>query len=204
MSFVKPNGRVRVALVALVVLVNGGCASSGTWQRNTGVRSSDPQLVGNRDTNYDHLIVPGERIGPVRMGGSVKDAIQHLGKPDLVNRSTFRGPGYTSDEVYYYYTNECIRFTWDDSGVNPEIESGWRGISVSCDKWRTADGLHVGSDMRDVVSRVSVYCATTRDDGTLLVATKEGIWFSAKDRNSPVDDISVVPKSTNWGGMCKD
>lgn len=200
----KPNDAVRTMLAALAVLVIGGCASSGTWQRNTGMKPSDPQLVGNRDTNYDHLIVPGERIGPVRMGGPVKDAIQHLGKPDTVNRSTFRGPGYNSDEVYYYYTNECIRFTWVDSGVNPEIESGWRGVNVSCDKWRTAGGLHVGSPMGDVVSQLGAYCPQTRDDGTLLVATKDGIWFSAKDRNSPVDDISVVPKSTDWGGMCKD
>jgi len=200
----KPNGAVRIVLAALAVLVIGGCASSGTWQRNTGVRSSDPQLVGNRDTNYDHLIVPGERIGPVRMDGLVRDAIQHLGKPDNVNRSTYRDAAYNSDEVYYYYTNECIRFTWHDSGVNPVIESGWRGINVSCDKWRTPGGLHVGSLMREVVSQLGVYCAQTRDDGTLLVATKEGIWFWAKDRNSPVDDISVVPKSTSWEGMCKD
>jgi hypothetical protein len=90
--------------------------------------------MGQRDMNYDHLIVPGVRIGPVRMGGSVSDAVQHLGDPDKVYRCTFRGPGYNADEVYYYYNDECIQFTWQDSGVEPLIESGWRGINVTCDK----------------------------------------------------------------------
>jgi hypothetical protein len=35
-------------------------------------------------------------------------------------------------------------------GINPQIESGWRGINVTCDKWSTADGLRVGSSMKDV------------------------------------------------------
>ncbi len=152
--------------------------------------------------SYDHLIVPGERIGPVRMGGSVSGAVQHLGEPDNVVRSTFRGPGYDADEVHYLYHDECIQFTWIDSGVEPQVESGLRGINVYCDKWATANGLHVGSSLRDVISQIGEYCPSNDDDGSLTVETKSGVWFSAQDRNSPVSEISVVPASSHWD--CKD
>ena len=189
--------------IVLAGLVLASCAG-GDWQDDTGVRPSDPQLVGPRDPNFDRLIVPGERIGPVALGGSVQRAIQHLGQPDRVDRSTFRGPGYFADEVYYHYTADCIRFTWNDSGVNPTIQNGWRTIQVNCPKWATRDGIKVGTHIRDLVARLGTYCPHMRDDGTLMIATKEGIWYYAKDRNSAITRIAVVPRSDNWGGMCKD
>jgi hypothetical protein len=183
-------------------LLLSGCDSDPNWQRNTGVHASDPHFTGERNMNYDHMIVPGNRIGPVSMGGAVGTVVQHLGKPDTVNRSTFRGPGYTADEVYYYYNDECISFTWEDSGISPRVESGLRGINVTCDKWSTADGLHVGSMMSDLDARLSSYCPFNRSDGTLLIETKNGIWFYAKDRNSPISSISVIPAMNSWD--CKD
>jgi hypothetical protein len=169
------------------------------------VKKSDPRLVGSRDLNYDHKIIPGDRIGPVKMGGLVSDAVQHLGNPDSVSRSTFRGPGYASDEVYYSYKKECIRFTWMDTGLDPRIETGWRGVVVWCDKWSTPDGLRVGDPMKDVNSSVyaSEYCATT-NGGEMFILTKKGIWFTGRNRNSPISSFIVVPVTDNWGGSCKD
>jgi hypothetical protein len=191
------------ALVALLPI--GGCAvADSTWIPNAKPRTSDPHLTGKRDMSYDHLIVPGNRIGPVVMGGAVSEAVRHLGEPDSISRSAFRGPGYSSDEVTYRYKEECISFTWEDSGINPQIESGWRGITVTCDKWSTADGLRVGSSMKDVAGRINEYCPSHRDDGSLLITTKKGIWFESKDRNSPVSRIAVMPVTDNWGNMCKD
>jgi hypothetical protein len=187
----------RLLIVSTVILISS-CAGSG------GIKDSDPHLVGNRDMRYDHLIVPGERIGPVRMGGSVSDAVQHLGEPDSVSRSTFRGPGYDSDEVYYYYTNECVWFTWQDSGIEPKIESGLRGINVNCDKWSTSSGIHVGMPIKDAISRIGEYCASNRDDGSLIISTKVGIWFEAPNRNSTISIIRVMPVTNTWGGQCKD
>jgi hypothetical protein len=178
-----------LAGVAAALFV-AGCAGAG-------IKATDPHLAGNRDMSYDHLIVPGERIGPVRMGASVSSVVQHLGEPDWVKR-------FLADEVTYGYEDECISFTWEDSGVEPEIESGWRGINVTCDKWKTADGLRVGSSPRDIISQIGTYCADNKKDGTLVIASRSGIWFEAQDRNSPVSEISVVPSSTSWNGMCRD
>ncbi len=90
----------RQALVILVfpTFFIGGCSISAG---GSGLKSSDPQLTGQRDLNYDHIVFPGERIGPVRMGGLVSDAVRHLGNPSSVSRSTYCG-GYNSDEVTYY------------------------------------------------------------------------------------------------------
>jgi hypothetical protein len=178
-----------------------GCASSSNWQSNTGVRPSDPQFTGPRNINYDRLIVPGVRIGPVAMGGEVLATIQHLGQPDRVDRSTI--PGF-QPEVYYNYDDECISFTWIDLGINPKIETGWRGINVTCDKWATLYGARVGMPVQDVVKTFGEWCPRVREDGTLLIATKQGIWFFAQDRNSPVTKISVVPTMTTWNGLCTD
>ena len=193
-----------MASLSAVLLITGYIGAYGYSKYPKGMKASDPHLTGQRDMNYDHMIVPGDRVGPVQMGGRVIDAVQHLGDPDRVTRSTFRGPGYSSDEVYYYYKDECISFTWEDSGIEPRIESGWRGINVDCDKWRTANGLHVGSSMKDVNNMIGKYCPTIRGDGSMLIITKEGIWFDAKDRNSPVSWIAVVPVTDNWGNACTD
>jgi hypothetical protein len=193
-----------LAFLCLALFTTAGYLRASNNWHTKGSKSTDPHLNGARDMNYDNLIIAGDRIGPVRMGGLVSDAVQHLGNPDRVFRSTFRGPGYASDEVYYNYKDECIQFTWTDSGIEPTIEKGLRGINVTCGKWTTTDGLHVGSSMKEVGARIGQYCPYTRPNGTLLIATKRGIWFEAKDRNSPVSIIRVMPVMDNWGGMCTD
>jgi hypothetical protein len=197
MAVLKLNGLARAALLALGLLIVS-CEPAHSPASHTGVFPSDPHLVGARDSNYDHLIVPGERIGPVRVGDAVINAIQHLGEPYDVNRRNH------NRSVDYYYDDECISFEWQDAGITPTISANVRaGIDVTCNKWRTADGLHVGSSLQDVVSRFPSYCLWKEDDGSLLIITNEGIVFAAKDRNSPVNDISVVTTTTDWKkGFC--
>lgn len=203
MTFRPRAVSVCCAMLAFAFVLTGYIRAHGA-SRAKGTKASDPHLTGPRDMNYDHLIIAGDRIGPVKMGGLVSAAIQHLGEPQNVSRSTLRGPGYSSDEVYYFYKDECISFTWEDSGIDPQIEKGLRGINVTCPKWSTPEGLHVGSSMRDVSEHISQYCPSNRPDGSLIISTKTGIWFEAKDRNSPVTIIRVMPIMDNWGGMCKD
>jgi|GEM_PF-4834117 len=188
----------RLGVTLALALLGAGCASGG------GVKDSDPHLQGQRDMDYDHLLVPGERAGPVGLDTKVSEVVQHLGEPDNAWRSTFRGPGYDADEVYYWYNDECIEFTWMDSGIEPTVEHGLRGINVMCGKWATADGLRVGTPIKDVISHLGQYCPSTRDDGTLLVVTKTGIWFEAPNRNGAVTRILIMPVQSTWGGVCSD
>lgn len=202
MNFRSYARLLSLAFLCLALFVTVTFAASHT---SKGSKNSDPHLVGERDMNYDHLIIAGDRIGPVRMGGLVSDAVKHLGNPDRVFRSTFRGPGYYADEVYYnYYKEQCIQFVWMDSGLDPQIEKGLRGINVTCPIWSTPGGLHVGSSMQDVAAQIGEYCPSNRPDGSLIISTKTGIWFEGKNRYSPVTIIRVMPVMDNWGGMCKD
>src|SRR5215469_9780588 len=164
------NHFLRMASLCAMVLITGsngnGSSDEGSKRFPKGMKASDPHLTGQRDMNYDHRIIAGDRIGPVSLGGSVINAVHHLGNPDSVARSTFRGPGYYADEVYYFYRDECISFTWMDSGIEPVIEKGWRGINVTCDKWSTPNGLHVGSSMHEVGAVIGEYCPKQRKDGS--------------------------------------
>jgi len=167
-----------------------------------GMRPSDPQYTGPRDMNYDHTIVPGDRVGPAIIGASVRDVLKHLGNPDVVNRQFyFKGSGLP-DVVYYWYTKgECIYFAWNDSGIDPKIAFA----GTDCSQWSLPGGIHVGSSMVDVNSFVGEYCPVTFKDGRFEVFTKTGIAFTAKNRNSPVTRIDVnTAHSGSWNGMCKD
>jgi hypothetical protein len=174
----------------------GGFFGHKQNNKGNGAKASDPHLTGPRDMNYDHLIVAGDRIGPVKLDGLVSDAVQHLGEPDYIHRQA------DTNEVNYYYKDECIGFTWEDSGIDPTI-AGFRGIYVTCDKWSTPNGLHVGSSVKDVNAHIGEYCATNRE-GPLRIATKQSIVYEAKDRNSPVTTIRVLPVANSWYGMCTD
>lgn len=146
--------------------------------------------------DYDNLIVPGQRIGPVSMGGYVDEIVRKLGKPNKIRRNTFRGPGYDADEVYYSYKkngNWFIWFTWEDKGFRPVVESGLRGINTQSNYWVTAKGVHVGSSAQDVVIAYGEPYHYLIEDKQESVMEYDGIWFWVKDRESPVYQISIVP-----------
>ena len=188
----------------LAVLSISACAGGGSYYNpNDGVKSSDPQLVGSRDMNYDHKIVPGVRIGPVRLGGRVKDAVQHLGRPDRVSRqSETVWPG---DLVIYFYSDECINFNWTDAGLDPKI--GEMDLRVTCGKWTTDTGIRVGMPISEAIGRFSGrYCASPTTDGMLKVTFKDqGIELFANNRNAPIKFILVLTSYLARGlWECKD
>jgi hypothetical protein len=167
-----------------IALFVAGCTSNGS---RSGLKDSDPKLSGPRDMNYDHTIVPGVRVGPVEIGGLVSEAVKHLGNPEYVTHFP------NSIEVLFNYPEECVQFRWQDSGINPKITT----IDVTCDKWSTRDGLHVGTLVSNVGNQIGAYCAVDHD-GSLLIETKKGIWFYAKDRNSPVYRILAMAPWDAW------
>ena len=152
--------------------------------------------------SFDNLIVPGDRIGPVAMGKAVSEIVGQLGKPDKEWRSKFRGPGYDADEVHYIYNRYGIWFTWMDKGLQPVVESGLRGVCVDSNRWRTYKGLRVGCSIQDVINAYGdpdhLFGATT-DKPECTLWYNSGIVFQAKNRNSPIYCIYIVP-ARDFGG----
>lgn len=143
--------------------------------------------------DYDNLIVPGVRVGPVALGGSVKEIMAKIGQPSSSKR--WRGVG-GHDEVRYTYDRHCLKFTWADEGLDPQVERGLRGIHATCSRWHTAEGIHVGSSIQDVVNAYGPPHATLGNcDGrdVCMLGYSNGLRFQANDRNSPIVDIWVNP-----------
>jgi hypothetical protein len=203
MNLRKNASFLLLALFALALLF-AGYGQTRVQAKGKGLKSSDPQYDGPLDTNYDHVIVPGQRIGPVQLGASVRDALRHLGNPDSVGRFVCGGiRPCPPDQVFYWYTkNECLVFSFTDKGLDPIIT----GVTANCDKWSTRDGLHVGFPMPDLANRLGEYCPVqfTSKGHIFGIFTKEGIDFRGKNRNSPVTEINVAEARSSWNGMCRD
>ena len=166
---------------------------SPRWEYHVKMKPSWPHLLGSRDMNYDDLVVPGLRIGPVVLGGNVSDAVRHLGNPDSVNTRT---QGGRSDLVQYVYKDECVLFDWWDEGPNPKVSME---VDTTCAKWHTSSGIRVGSLPIDAVSILTDYCnRNTSGDSEWWIETKEGLWFWARNRDSPIFQIRVSDRKANW------
>jgi hypothetical protein len=154
----------------------------------------------------DNLIVPGKRVGPVALGEKVKDIVKELGRPDRRWRDTTRvatpvGTGQAttyvvnSDFVSYGYTAHCLRFTWEDKGLYPTVESG---IRITCGRWRTETGVGVGSSIEQVLAAMGkphdvANCKTDRPE--CIIKYNTGLWFRTRNRHSPVYEVYVVART---------
>jgi hypothetical protein len=202
-----PRGlRLLKPLFLLALLLTTGLLVAAKGWKHVKMRSSWPHLTGTRNMNYDHQIVPASRIGPVGVGRSVADAVQYLGNPDDIELMEVSGE---PNLIKYIYKDECIWFGWRDVGLDPVVESKSDGrgasVNVTCDKWKTASGLHVGSSPADVIPTVTRYCISHDEKSRdIEIETKDGILFWAKDRYSPINQIRVATTETSWSGCTND
>ena len=186
------------------MVLTGDAGAFGGNHSKSGPRSSDPRLNGPRDMNYDHQIVAGDRVGPVKMGGLVSETVQHLGNPTGRSAAHIAAPAILRMRSITTTKTNASSSLGGFRHRSPRLKPVMRGINVTCDRWSTPDGLHVGSSMKDVSAHIGQYCPSNRPNGSMIISTKQGIWFEAKDRNSPITIIRVMPASDNRGGMCKD
>jgi len=147
--------------------------------------------------DFDNLIVPGVRIGPVAMGGNVQEIVSKLGNPKKISRSTYRGYGYDADEVYYSYRGKYdVLFVWEDTGLRPVVENGYRGITTWSEYWVTEKGIHIGSSTEDIERAYGEPDKFRIESDGIYLDYNIGVVFFVKDRNSPVYCIYVMPR--NW------
>ncbi|MGQ0547552.1 MAG: hypothetical protein ACT4P3_19855 [Betaproteobacteria bacterium] len=147
--------------------------------------------------DFDKLIVPAVRIGPVAPGGYVDEVVKKLGEPDRTRLNTRRGgPGFDADSYIHVYNRYCINFPWFDKGLRPTIAYGFWGVNATCNRWKTEKGISVGSTIAEVIAAYgepnkASGCGASDDDCVLMY--NSGIWFRARDRRSPIREINIVP-----------
>lgn len=145
-----------IAMLALLVgsasLLAAGCATSGS-----NVSPADMQKRQQALANSDHLIVPGQRIGPIRLGMGMDEVVATLGQPDYANTAY----GWTTWK--YVSLNMSISFpsgaapgvnsvsavAWNDSGKTIG-ESTWADVNPVTTVFQTANGIGLGSSTFDV------------------------------------------------------
>jgi len=142
-------GRAVVATAIALALAAGTSASTG---RNSGT------------------IVPGESIGPVKLGMSLRQVQRLLGKPTLVNVREARGFGMTYLELDWHYARWTVGFL-GKPGEQRAVK-----VATMLRSHRTREGLGVGSTFREVARKLpGVRCARRKPGNILTVRSGSGV-----------------------------
>jgi len=146
------------AVAVIAALALGGCADL--------VPSGDRGAFSKAIQTSDKLIVPGDRIGPIRLGMSKDDVVRLLGTPEKV-RKYLPGANW-ADEGY-----ECI---YDNGNFHVGFPAGpaptVKEIKVWDPQFVTEKGVRSGDPTSDVLQK---HGAPTDAMGYLL-------WYEYDDR----------------------
>ena len=144
----------------------------------------------------DYLIVPRVRIGPVGIGTEISKVRSVLGSPDRESR--YKEPYEKGvDIVWNYYNSYCLHFQYAEKGLSPVVNWGisprW-GITATCNRWKTAEGIHVGNQIAEVIRTYGEPdyldgCNSGRPE--CLLYYKSGICFKSERRDGPITEISI-------------
>ena len=183
-----------------MTLMLTGCGSMLGSGR--GASASDQQKVQQALAASDHLIVPGERIGPIRLGMGMDEVVAILGQPDN-GAKTY----YGQDDVKWHYLsiNLVVYFS---GGTAPTVESvqttagakSGRPLELATSTWadfapiniafRTANGVELGSTSFDAARAYSSY--SYKDFGPSLMAFSDlGISFTVESSDCSITSISI-------------
>ena len=130
----------------------------------------------------DNLIVPNQRIGKVTIGMSVTQLYNVMGKPNTTNVSAL------SDESSYIFNDLRVGVGNDDQLVG--------SVVTSSSKYKTAEGLGVGSENLELRAKGGQVCATQSGltPGEVYIAYKEILFIT--DTQGKVRDVRV--RRTGW------
>jgi hypothetical protein len=99
----------------------------------------------------DHLIVPGERVGPFALG-MTEAALLKVGKPSSRSSSSGRmtATGQSWDAVRYCYYGEFI--CADVASKTGTVVDIWLGSDGDCKGYRTKDNMGCGMTLNDATT----------------------------------------------------
>jgi len=174
-----------IALAFSVGAVAVSLLSSCATITSSGLTSNSSGLTGD-----DHLIVPGERVGPIRLGMSEQELIQ-LGTPSNVQPLPY--PDDTPGILYTYKAQLLDVNVERTSRRVIRIDVGWNG---SCVGYHTAEGVTCGSNYYNIAGAYGAPDRIRRDDfGPKLMRT------SYLDNHHSPGSITVYHFTKSGGSM---
>ncbi len=121
------------------------------------------EIEQTKELPADFLIIPGEQVGPIRADASEASLMQTLGKANVVRDTIYTVEGqFEIGTTLYRNTADQAHVLWRDKKrfAHPETvlirpardenNAPLPGASGQTAQWTTADGLRVGSALRDV------------------------------------------------------
>jgi hypothetical protein len=165
----------------LVSLVTAAVVLSSCASTTSNVSAADLQKRQQALTASDHLIVPGQRIGPIRLGMGMDEVLATLGQPDNIRKDEINH--LAGDQWYYWSLNMSVAFSrgsaptvfsistncWGKSGSTLGT-SYWADMEPIQTVFRTENGIGLGSTSFEVRRAYSSY--SYEDSG--------GVWMDYK------------------------
>jgi hypothetical protein len=168
----------RMARIVLPALLLGSAALLVTGCLESKAPSADLQKRQQTLEQSDHLIVPGQRIGPVRLGMGMDELAATLGQPDSIQKR--------SGAWLYWSLDLVVAF---DSSAAPAVagvtNTTWTGDPPRA-LFKTAEGIGIGSSSFDVKR---TYGSPDEDQGEEFVYRSRKLSFIF--RNYAVTMISL-------------
>jgi hypothetical protein len=192
------EGEIMKKSLLSVLLLLLFCVSASAGVKKTKLSAADLQKRQAVMASADHQIVPGSRIGPIRLGMGQDQVLEILGQPD------YDIPGNRAFYPRYQYIslNLCVSFSggstptvivieaqgWTNGHNKTLGDTYWKQIERVEMNWSTGTGVKLGSSSFDVKRAFSAYGF---DDSRYSMLYKNlGISFTlTADRM--VDTISV-------------
>jgi hypothetical protein len=197
----KTLNLIKFSLIAAVTLMLAGCDSiSGS---GGGASAADQQKRQQAMASSDHLIVPGERIGPIRLGMGMDEVAATLGQPDVAYKP-FTGHDFVTWN--YLSLNLIVNFSegaaptvtsikttaWSRSGqALPLASSTWADFNPINAVFQTANGVELGSTSFEAARAYSSYSYQQDSYSTEMNFNKLGIQFVIEQADHKITCISI-------------
>jgi len=170
----KTLDRTKFLLNAAMILVLASYASDSCYGDGDSVPAADREKRRQAMATSDHLIVPGERIGPIRLGMGMDEVLATLGRPDSMET--------TRDSYQWYYPdlNMQIDLFLGAAPSVRQVETGaytyqpidtntmtWSDLKPVTTVFHTDNGIQLGVSSFDVKRAYSSYSYT--DPGGIMM-----------------------------------
>ncbi|MEH2444915.1 MAG: hypothetical protein V7K18_03750 [Nostoc sp.] len=165
-----------IAMAALALLLTNPATPVIALPQKTNQPPTDARLRPSKDT----LIVPGERLGPIRRTTTKQDLVKLFGASHLIDK-TISGPeGMGSFAVTQVNLNQgrSLLVVWSDNTRTKPLDVRNLGSA-----WKTREGIGVGtplSELRKKLGNFKLYGLAWDYGGTILLDSSKLSCYQGK------------------------